>query len=158
MSAETHVAPSVVGPHAGREVRFYSDEIEIKAEGELDVFEVTANAGNEPPMHVHDREDETFFVLEGTVTVYLGDEVIRAEPGTYAVLPRGVPHTFAVESGTARLLVTASPGGFVQMFDAVQAEFGGDMPERPAPEHVPALGAVLADFGIAIVGPNPSAI
>lgn len=157
MPAATLSQVVATGRGEGRVVRFYADEIEIKSRADgVDVFEATANAGCEPPMHVHDREDESFYVIEGDVTFYAGDAVIDAGPGAYVHAPRGIPHTYAVRSGTARMLVTASPSGFLEMFDAVNAAFGGEMPREPAPEHVPALAATLAEFGIAVVGPNPS--
>lgn len=141
----------------GRVVHFYADEIEIKAQGpDVDVFEITANAGCEPPLHVHEREGESFYVLEGEVTFYAGDAVIHGEAGTYVAVPRGVAHTYAVDSGSARMVVTATPSGFLEMFDAVQDEFGGAMPSAPAPEDIPRLGATLARFGITVLGPNPS--
>lgn len=154
----TTTTGSVVPRGAGRRIRFYEDEIEIKSrDGGVDVFELTAHQGSEPPMHVHSREDETFYVLEGRVGFYVGDDEIEGEPGTFVRAVRGVPHTYAVRSGSARLLTTAGPSGFLDMFDAVQAAFGGEMPLAPAPEHGPVLGRVLGDFGIEIVGPNPAA-
>lgn len=141
----------------GRVVHFYADEIEVKAQGEgMDVFEITTNAGCEPPLHVHEREDESFYVLDGEVTFYVGDAVVRGEAGTYLLAPRGIAHTYVVDSGIARMVVTATPSGFIEMFGAVQEAFGGAMPETPAPEHGALLGATLAQFGISIVGPNPS--
>jgi quercetin dioxygenase-like cupin family protein len=143
----------------GRLVRFFADTIEIKAEGgDVDVFEIEAHAGGEPPLHVHERESESFFVLEGAVTFYAGDAVVRGEAGTYVSLPRGLAHTYSVDSGVARLVVTATPGGFLEMFDAVVAEFDGATPEALTPEDGQRLGGTLARFGITIVGPNPGAV
>lgn len=154
-------APSqIVATHRGegRLIRFFADEFEVKSQRDgRDVVDITANAGCEPPMHVHDHEDESFIVLEGAVTFFAGDEVIDAGPGTHVYAPRGIAHTYAVRSGVARMIVTASPSGFVEMLDAVNEEFGGTMPAAPAPEHFPLLGATLARFGITIVGPNPGA-
>jgi len=142
----------------GRMIRFYADGIEIKSRaGGLDVFELTAHPGSEPPMHVHEREDEMFYVLDGEVTFYAGDDVIEGEPGMFIRLARGVAHTYSIRSTRARLLVTASPSGFLDMFDAVHEAFDGEMPPDPAPEHGPILGAVLAEYGVEIVGPNPGA-
>lgn len=157
MPTETFQTPIVTKPFEGDRVRFYADEFEIKARTEmLDVAVTTAHAGCEPPMHIHDREDEAIYVLDGRVTFHLGDEAIAGEAGTHVFLPRGVPHTFSVNSGTARMLVTATPSGFLDMFDAILDAFGGEMPPVPAPEHGPMLGGVLAEFGISIVGPNPA--
>jgi quercetin dioxygenase-like cupin family protein len=147
----------VVSKHGeGRLVRWFADEIEIKAQGgEADVCDIRATAGCEPPLHVHEREDESFYVLDGAVTFFADGEEIHGEAGTFVHLPRAVPHTYAVDSGVARLLVTTSPSGFAGMFDAVRERLGAELPPRPAPEHLPILGEVLADYGIGIVGPNP---
>jgi quercetin dioxygenase-like cupin family protein len=140
----------------GRIVRFYADEIEIKAQGDaVDVCEIRTTAGCEPPLHVHEREDESFYVLEGAVTFFSGDDEVRGEAGTFVHLPRMTPHTYAVDSGVARVLVTTTPGGFAEMFDAIAERFGGEMPARPAPEHGPILAEALAGYGIRILGPNP---
>jgi mannose-6-phosphate isomerase-like protein (cupin superfamily) len=140
----------------GRVVRFYADEIEIKAQGdEVDVCEIRMTAGSEPPLHVHEREAESFYVLEGAVTFFTGDGEVRGEVGTFVYVPRLTPHTYAVDSGVARVLVTTTPGGFLAMFDAVGERFGGEMPAQPAPDHGPILGEVLAGYGIRILGPNP---
>lgn len=158
MSVTTQPEVVVTKGGEGRTVRFYADVIEIKAQGgDVDVFETTAHAGCEPPMHVHEREDESFYVVDGAVTFFAGDSVVHAGPGTYVFAPRGIPHTYAVDSETARMVVTASPSGFLQMFDAVQDAFGGTMPATPSPDDGPRLGGTLAGFGISIVGPNPSA-
>ena len=54
-------------------------------------------AGASPPLHIHRREDEAFWVMEGTVTFRAGDDTITARPGSFVFLPRDVPHTFVVE-------------------------------------------------------------
>ena len=56
--------------------------------------------------------------------MFVGDGEHDAPAGACALLPRGVPHTFAVESGSARMLVVCTPGGFEGMFDAVPARLG----------------------------------
>lgn len=158
MSVAALCEVSVTRRGEGRVIRFYADEMEIKSQsGGVDVLDITANAGCEPPLHVHESEDESFFILEGEVTFYTADGAISAGPGTQVYAPRGIAHTYAVESGVARMIVTASPSGFVEMLDAVNEEFGGAMPATPSPEHFPLLGATLARFGVSIVGPNPGA-
>jgi quercetin dioxygenase-like cupin family protein len=110
------------------------------------VLEVSTRPGEEPPMHVHDREDETFYVLEGGLTLFVGDARHDAPAGACALLPRGVPHTFAVEGESVRMLVVCTPGGFEGMFDAV-----------PAPVDMAIAQAAFARFGITVTGPNPGA-
>ena len=72
--------------------------------------------GSGPPLHLHHNEDETFYVLEGEVTVQVGDERIDLEAGDYCFGPREVAHAYVVRSERARMLVTASPGGVEQVF------------------------------------------
>lgn len=69
------------------------------------------------PPHTHANEDEISFVLEGEVTVQIGEEVVRAGAGAYVVKPRGVPHTFWNAGTTpARLIEIISPAGFEAYF------------------------------------------
>src|SRR5258708_2108779 len=63
-----------------------------------------------PPLHTH-PQDESYVVLEGELTVVAADERFRLGPGSTAVVPIGVGHTFRVESDTARVLVLSTPAG-----------------------------------------------
>jgi quercetin dioxygenase-like cupin family protein len=67
--------------------------------------------GAEPPPHVHHREDESFFVLEGSLVVRVGDEVFSASPGSFVCCPRDVPHLLTLESEQVRMLTLVTPGG-----------------------------------------------
>ena len=69
--------------------------------GQFTIVEMTEPPGTEAPLHVHHREDEAFWILEGSVTLEMGDETIEARAGDYAFGPRGVPHRYTV--GTRRL-------------------------------------------------------
>ncbi len=62
-------------------------------------------------LHVHHFEDEGFYVLEGEMTFYVGEETIKARPGSFLFGPKDVPHAFSVDSGPARLLFLLSPAG-----------------------------------------------
>jgi len=80
-------------------------------EGQFALIEMLARKGTEPPRHVHHREDEAFYVLEGEITFYIGDETYVATPGTFVFAPRGIPHSFVFETDVVRKLVTLTPGG-----------------------------------------------
>jgi quercetin dioxygenase-like cupin family protein len=80
-----------------------------QAGGDWAVVEWRLRAGDEPPIHTHTREDETLYVLDGSITAYVGDQRIDVEAGSYAALPKDVPHGLTVRSGEARLLVTVEP-------------------------------------------------
>ena len=72
----------------------------------------------EAPLHVHYREDEGFWVLEGEVTVEVGEEKIKASAGSFVFGPKGVPHRYTIESGPARMLFLLSPTGFEEFIYA----------------------------------------
>jgi quercetin dioxygenase-like cupin family protein len=84
--------------------------------GDWAVVEWRVRAGDEPPMHTHTREDETLYVLEGQITAYVGEQTIEVEAGSYAALPKNVPHGLTVRGAEARLLVTLEPAGAEYFF------------------------------------------
>jgi mannose-6-phosphate isomerase-like protein (cupin superfamily) len=134
------------------EVRWFNDTRVRVHSGSL--VESQARQGNMPPLHVHD-EDETFFVLEGRISLHTPGGRVEVGPGESAFGPRGVPHTYRVESEEdARWLVTTSAGEFAAFVaeTSAPAANGGYAPleEMPAPE---TLAAAAARHGIEILGP-----
>ena len=109
--------PVLTGPHAGRTVTSeYGASAELKIVGEQSggewaVVEWVVRAGHEPPIHIHTREDETIYVLDGEITAIVGDEQIEVKAGSYAALPKDIPHGLTVHGDEARLLVTLAPAG-----------------------------------------------
>jgi quercetin dioxygenase-like cupin family protein len=109
--------PVLTGPQAGRTVTYgHGSTAELKLAGEASggdwaVVEWRVRAGDDPPIHIHTREDETIYVLEGAITAFVGDERIDVEAGSYAALPKDVPHGLTVRGDEARLLVTLAPAG-----------------------------------------------
>jgi mannose-6-phosphate isomerase-like protein (cupin superfamily) len=87
--------------------------------GALSVFETTIAAG--PPLHVHDREDECFYVLDGELLVRCGNDAFDAAAGSFVFLPRGRPHRFWAPGPPARLLLIAVPGGIENYFREINA-------------------------------------
>jgi mannose-6-phosphate isomerase-like protein (cupin superfamily) len=87
--------------------------------GALSVFETSIGAG--PPLHVHDREDECFYVLDGDLSVRCGDDMFDAAAGSFVFLPRGRPHRFSAVGQPARLLLIAVPGGTEDYFRQINA-------------------------------------
>jgi mannose-6-phosphate isomerase-like protein (cupin superfamily) len=85
--------------------------------GALSVFESTIEAG--PPLHVHDREDECFYVLDGELSVRCGGDAFDATAGSFVFLPRGRPHQFRAREQSAKLLVIAVPGGIEDYFHQI---------------------------------------
>ena len=82
--------------------------------GALSVFETTIEAG--PPLHVHDREDECFYVLDGALSIRCGSDTFDALAGGFVFLPRGRPHRFWAKDQAARLLLITVPGGIEDYF------------------------------------------
>jgi quercetin dioxygenase-like cupin family protein len=82
--------------------------------GQMTIVEMTCPPG-EAPLHVHHREDEAFWILEGSVTLYVGGEKIEAGPGDYAMGPRDIPHRYTVGPEGCRMLFICVPGGFEKL-------------------------------------------
>ena len=92
--------------------------------------------GGGPPPHVHHREDEAFYVLEGEITFTTEGRAVPAGPGTFLHLPKGRPHTFRNTGETpARMLVWALPAGLEHFFAEVGQPLSG--PDQPAPPVTP---------------------
>ena len=146
--------------HQG-EPRWYGDslfEFLIPSEatgGALSVFRATLVEGFSPPRHVHTREDEVFLVLEGDVLFDLDGERLLAGAGTSVFMPRGIPHTFRIESPVARLLGVIAPGAFEQLFRNLSVSaLERRLPERGSvPLDVPAVIAEQTRLGTEVVGP-----
>jgi quercetin dioxygenase-like cupin family protein len=85
-------------------------------QGQFALQEQVGRKGNVPPPHIHHREDETFYVLEGEMTFSIGDRQIKATPGTMVFAPRGVVHCFTIESEQVRILVMNTPAGLEEFF------------------------------------------
>ena len=114
--------------------------------GQMTIVEVTEPPGTEAPLHVHHNEDEGFFVLEGSVTIYVGDESVDASAGDFAWGPRDVPHRYTVGPDGCRMLFVCTPGGFeklvVEMSEPAQSlTIPPPSDEEPDWEHVAKVAA-----------------
>ncbi len=88
--------------------------------GRYTVLEQITPPGWGPPRHIHSREDEIFYVLEGSYELHVGHERRNLSAGGSAILPRGIPHGFRnILSTDSRLLCIISPGGFEEYFLAL---------------------------------------
>ena len=92
---------------------------QLSTGGAVSVFETSIEAG--PPCHVHDREDECFYVLDGELSVRCDADEYAAGAGSFVFLPRGRPHTFRGSGGPARLLLIAVPAGIEDYFREINA-------------------------------------
>ena len=115
---QTQAVEPVAVPSAEGEARWWFAALAvIKATaadtgGQMTIVEVTEPPGAEAPLHVHHREDEGFWILEGDVTLQVGDTTIEASAGDYAFAPRDIPHSYKVGDSGCRMLFICTPGGF----------------------------------------------
>ena len=110
--------------------------------------------GSGPPLHLHHNEDETFYVLEGEVTLVVGDDRIDLNAGDYCFAPREIAHAYVVRSERARMLVTASPSGVEELFVSLGVPVTGSEP--PADAVMPPMDELMrlfASYGCEILGP-----
>jgi mannose-6-phosphate isomerase-like protein (cupin superfamily) len=119
---------------------FFGMLAEVKASaadtaGQYTLVEVTAPPELEAPLHVHYTEDEGFYVLEGRVTMVVGDETVELAAGQHAFGPRDIPHRFTVGPDGARMLWVLTPGGFEKLIDA--ASVPAATPTVPPPSVLP---------------------
>jgi mannose-6-phosphate isomerase-like protein (cupin superfamily) len=103
-----------------------------------------------PPLHIHRRMHDMFYVLEGTLTVQVGDDRRAAPAGSFLCVPPGMPHTFAnFSDGTVRVLNLSTPGGFevyIRELAAAWANSGG-------PPSLEVVRQIASNHDIEVVGP-----
>ena len=134
-----------------------------ETDGTLAVGHAVVRPGGEPPLHVHAREDETFYVLDGEITFQRGGERIEAAAGDVVFMPRGVQHGFAVITETASLLQVFTPGGLEEAFRSLSRPApANELPPAfdgpPPPEAVDAMTARFAEYGVEFTGPPLAAL
>jgi quercetin dioxygenase-like cupin family protein len=145
-------------PITERDRWFLGTLLQIRAHGaetggRLAVIEQRARRGFSPPRHVHHREDTALLVVDGAITAVVGDESRELGPGGFVWLPRGIPHTFRVDSDTVRQLEFVTPAGF-EDFHLDTSDPAGflDLPPPAAPD-IPRLRNSIDGYGAEIVGP-----
>jgi quercetin dioxygenase-like cupin family protein len=119
--------------------------------GRFALIEAVTRKGNVPRPHIHRREDETFYILEGEVTATIGGQKIDGTPGTMIFGPRGVPHSIEIHSKQARMLLLLTPAGLEGYFK--ECSVPAPAMTLPPPADVPyaeieKLLAVGARYGI----------
>jgi mannose-6-phosphate isomerase-like protein (cupin superfamily) len=123
-------------------------------QGRWSFVEAVAFRATEPPMHIHHREDEAWYVIDGQMTFHVAGEEQVVRSGDFVFAPRGLPHAFTVDVEPTRVLVFCTPGGF----ERFAAELGEDAASEdpPADLAVPppeTLVPVAERYGIEVVGP-----
>jgi mannose-6-phosphate isomerase-like protein (cupin superfamily) len=133
-------AAFALGPGGGR-------GFALPTRGTLSAFELVMESGEGPGLHVHSREHELWYVLEGEFRFLLGDDLVHQSAGGLAFGPRGTPHTFQnVGVGTGRLLVITAPSGLEDFFLEYDRRASG-------PYDAQALAAAARAGALDFVGP-----
>ncbi len=161
MTSDTSETQDVVGVRHGEgEARWWFGTLaEIKATaadtgGQFTVVEVTCGAGYEAPWHVHHREDEAFWILDGSVMLEVGESMIEGRAGDYAFGPRDVPHRFTVGDAGCRMLFILTPAGFEGLVrDMSQPAASRTLPAAAEqPPDMEQLRAIAARHGCELLG------
>lgn len=145
----------IKGPADGKRIGIVGDIYRILATGadtggQYALIEAVVLPGGGPPPHIHRREDETFYVLEGEVAFYSGEERIVGKPGTFMHMPRGNQHRFKNESDQpAKMLFSLMPAGLEKMFLEEGRELAdGELPDEPSQEEIERLLKIADQYGI----------
>jgi quercetin dioxygenase-like cupin family protein len=127
-------------------------------QGRFSLIEGVTRKGNVPPPHIHHREDETFYIVEGEMTVTVGGQKINGSAGSVIFAPRGIVHSFEVNSERLRMLVLLTPAGLEGYFK----ECGVPAPAMTMPPRaevpysdIQKLLDVGTKYGLEWVLPNP---
>lgn len=143
----------------GEAIWFLDNLLTVKTSGAagspFGLLENAMPAGSHTPFHRHEAEDEAFYVLEGTLVIYVeGGQRIVAGPGTYVHLPRGTAHGFRTQT-PVRMLVVCGTQGFIEMArEAGTPAPRAELPPPAAPD-LPRLERACARHAITLLGPLP---
>jgi len=125
--------------------------------GKYALWEAVVPPGGGPPPHVHSREEEGFYVLEGEITFFIAGQRLVACAGMFANMPVGTLHSFKNESGKpAKMLICVAPAGLERMFleVGVLVPQGATTASPPTKEEIERLLAVAPRYGIEIKFPR----
>ena len=119
-------------------------------------MEALVPPGGGPPPHIHTREDETFYLLEGQLQFLLGEEIIVAGPGDFVNVPRGTVHRFRnTGSQTARMILTFTPAGIERWFEETLERAPNEVDEDNVPDNIDEVAAryvaAAARYGLEFV-------
>jgi quercetin dioxygenase-like cupin family protein len=146
-------------PGNGRTVAVVGDVYRFLATGEdtngrYALWEALVPPGGGPPPHIHSREEEGFYVLEGEIAFTVNGEKVVATAGTFANMPVGTPHSFKNESNKpAKMLISVAPAGLERMFFEVGVPLaeGTTTAAPPTKDEIEKLLAVAPNYGVEIL-------
>jgi quercetin dioxygenase-like cupin family protein len=128
---------------------------ETQTGGSVALLDQRGVRGDTTPMHVHSDEAEIFYVLEGAITAWSGDDVLTLEAGGAIYLPPNQPHALGVHTERARLITITSPAGFANFVRAAGTPITGDLPAQWEFDLTSIMSAAPLHH-IEIVGPPPA--
>lgn len=154
----------LLDPDGGEHFEFLNNRATVKVaagdNGTMSVVEFLAPRGFGPPLHNHLDEDELFIIMDGTLAFHTGGQGFVHEAGSFALLPRGIPHTFQVLSDSARMVNVTASTAAVPRFDRMVSALGTptDRLSLPAPSDIDPgrVAEICHANGIEIVGPPPA--
>jgi quercetin dioxygenase-like cupin family protein len=153
--------PTLKRPDEGQTIGVVGDiyrflAIGEETDGRYATWEATVPPGGGPPPHVHSREEESFYVLEGAIAFQVGEERFVAKAGMFANMPPGCLHCFKNETDKpAKMLISVAPAGLEKMFLEVgQPVAAGRTPLPPTREEIEKLLAIALRYGIEIKLPD----
>ena len=128
-----------------------------ETEGRFWALEGLADRNMAVPLHVHSHEDEFWYILEGEIRFTIADETVTGSPGTFAYIPKGVPHTFQIMTETARWFGVGAPAGLDQwFFETGEPAQSLTLPPPPSsPPDIEAIVNSLRQYGTETLGPPP---
>ena len=150
---------AIVKPGAGRTIYLAGDLNRFvltgaETNGAFAQWEVVVPSGGGPRTHIHSREEEGVYVVEGEVTLTVGDAQYKAQPGMFVALPVGIPHCFKNQTDQpARLIFTVAPAGLEGFFFEAGVEVNPESKEA-LPSNEGEIGRILESaprYGITIV-------
>jgi mannose-6-phosphate isomerase-like protein (cupin superfamily) len=155
--------PTLRKPTEGRNIAVVGDVHRFIATGDntlgtYAMWEAIVPPNGGPPPHVHSREEEGFYILEGEIMVQAGDERVVATAGMFVNMPLGLPHSFKNESSkSAKMLIMVAPAGLENMFFEVGVPLaeGSTSALPPTQEEIEKLLAIAPKYGIEILLPQP---
>ena len=151
----------VLAAGEGRSIWVVGDRYTIKCSGNdtggaFALIEAVVTPGNGPPPHIHSREDEAFYVLEGEVQFHADGSSFTATSGAWVTLAKGSLHYFENTGSTpARMLILVTPAGLEDFFLEVGREAieGEPAPVLPTPEDIQRLIETAPKYGLEIMLP-----
>jgi quercetin dioxygenase-like cupin family protein len=154
--------PAINSPPQGRTIAIVGDVYRFLATGDdtngkYALWEAIVGPGGGPPPHVHSREEEGFYILEGEIAFTINGARVVATAGTFANMPVGTPHSFKNESNRpAKMLISVAPAGVEQMFFEVGVPLaeGATTALPPTKEEIDKLLAISPRYGIEIKLPG----